>query len=83
MSDKVWRRNEIESPCIKICAIHPTERICTGCFRTIDEIGAWSALSPEERTRIMAELPGRAPLVARRRGGSAARPRQAASGRTA
>ena len=70
---RVWKRNEIDSPCIQICVIHPKERICTGCFRTIDEIGAWSKFSDEERQEIMAELPNRAPQLKKRRGGRAAR----------
>ncbi|NQY60626.1 DUF1289 domain-containing protein [Cognatishimia sp.] len=75
MSEKsrVWKRNEIDSPCIQICVIHPTERICTGCYRSIDEIGAWSKFSDDERAEIMAELPDRAPRLKKRRGGRAAR----------
>lgn len=70
---RVWKRNEIDSPCIQICVIHPTERICTGCYRSIDEIGAWSKFSDDERAEIMAELPDRAPRLKKRRGGRAAR----------
>ena len=70
---RVWKRNEIDSPCIQICVIHPTERICTGCYRSIDEIGAWAKFSDDERAEIMAELPDRAPRLKKRRGGRAAR----------
>ena len=73
MSDKVWKRAEIESPCVKICVIHPEARLCTGCLRSIDEIGVWSRMSPEERRSIMAELPARAGQLTKRRGGRAAR----------
>ncbi|MCE8506823.1 DUF1289 domain-containing protein [Ruegeria pomeroyi] len=73
MTDTVWKRNEIDSPCIRICVVHPTERICTGCFRTIDEISRWSRMESDERARIMAELPARAPNLSKRRGGRAAR----------
>ena len=73
MTDQIWTRDEIESPCIKICVIHPQARICTGCLRSIDEIGAWSQISADDRTRIMAELPDRRALIATRRGGRAAR----------
>ncbi len=73
MTDDIWQRAEIASPCIKLCVIHPEERLCTGCFRTIDEITVWSRLSPAERDRIMADLPGRAPRLQKRRGGRAAR----------
>lgn len=73
MSDGIWQRDEIESPCVNICVVHPTERICTGCYRSIDEIGRWSRMSADERRRIMAELPARAPRLTKRRGGRAAR----------
>ena len=73
MTDPVWKRNEVQSPCIQICVVHPAERICTGCYRTIDEITRWSKMSPEDRSAIMAELPSRAPRLAKRRGGRAAR----------
>lgn len=72
-SDLIWKRDEIESPCVKVCVVHPETRLCTGCLRSIDEIGAWSGMSPEQRRDIMAELPSRAPLLAKRRGGRAAR----------
>ncbi|MEC7259752.1 MAG: DUF1289 domain-containing protein [Pseudomonadota bacterium] len=73
MSDNVWKRDEVESPCVKICVVHPVERICTGCLRSIDEIARWSRMSAEERRAVMAELPARAPRLAKRRGGRAAR----------
>ncbi len=71
--DKVWSRNEVESPCIRICVVHPEARICTGCLRTIDEISGWSRLSDGERAKINAELPDRVGQLRKRRGGRAAR----------
>lgn len=73
MNDTVWQRDEIESPCIKICVIHPKTRLCTGCLRSIDEIGAWSRLTPDARRAVMDELPARADQFKVRRGGRAAR----------
>jgi len=73
VNDDVWKRNEVQSPCIKVCVVHPVERICTGCLRSIEEISAWSRMSNDERIAIMAELPGRAPALKKRRGGRAAR----------
>ncbi|MEM8980233.1 MAG: DUF1289 domain-containing protein [Pseudomonadota bacterium] len=75
MSD-VWSRDEIESPCVKVCVIHPAARICTGCLRSIEEIGAWSSMSQEARREIMAALPERQSLLSKRRGGRAARIKQ-------
>lgn len=72
-TDDIWKRAEVESPCIKICVIHAESRLCTGCLRSIDEIGAWSRMTPEARREIMAELPSRAGQITKRRGGRAAR----------
>ncbi|GGO57922.1 hypothetical protein SAMN05444398_10748 [Roseovarius pacificus] len=71
--NKVWTRDEVESPCVRICVVHPEARICTGCYRTVDEIARWSKMDADERQEIMAALPDRAPLLAKRRGGRAAR----------
>ncbi|MGC1429299.1 MAG: DUF1289 domain-containing protein [Albidovulum sp.] len=73
MIDDVWKRNEVDSPCIQLCTVHPAERICVGCYRSIDEITNWSKMTPETRRAIMEELPSRAPRLRQRRGGRAAR----------
>ncbi len=73
MSDEVWKRAEIASPCVKVCVIQPDSGLCTGCLRTRDEIAGWSGLSDAERTRIMSELPERRPHLTGRRGGRAGR----------
>lgn len=73
MTDDVWKRAEIESPCIKICVIHPETRLCTGCARSIDEIGGWSRMTHDERHAIMEDLPNRSPAPKGRRGGRSAR----------
>jgi predicted Fe-S protein YdhL (DUF1289 family) len=73
MTDDIWARDEIESPCIKICVIHPTSRLCTGCLRTIDEIGAWSQMTPDARRAVLNDLENRTGQVTKRRGGRAAR----------
>ncbi|MFD1694727.1 DUF1289 domain-containing protein [Roseibium aestuarii] len=49
----------METPCTKICQIHPVTRLCLGCLRSLDEIAGWSSYTPEVRARIMAELPAR------------------------
>ena len=69
MNDEVWRRDEIESPCIKICMIHPDAQICVGCYRSASEIASWTRMPEPERKKVMEELPSRAHLTKRRRGG--------------
>ena len=74
--DEVWKRAEIESPCTKVCLIHPQSGLCMGCYRSTDEIAQWSRMTSEQRRGIMDGLPARAPLVkAERRGGRAGRVR--------
>lgn len=74
MSDSpLWERDEVQSPCVKICVVHRETRLCTGCYRSMDEIAQWSRMTAQERREIMDALPGRAPLLSKRRGGRAAR----------
>ena len=75
MSEDIWKRNEVDSPCVNICIMHPQANICTGCFRTIDEISSWSNMSESERKRIIKELPNRSSKLRVRRGGRARRSR--------
>jgi len=49
----------IQTPCTQVCTIDPASRLCVGCGRTLDEIAQWSALTADERARLMAELPRR------------------------
>lgn len=46
----------IESPCVNVCTLDPQGRLCLGCYRTIEEIGAWAAMSDRERSAVMARL---------------------------
>ena len=73
MSEDIWKRNEVDSPCVNICIVHPHANICTGCFRTIDEISSWSNMSETERKGIIKELPNRSSKLRVRRGGRAKR----------
>jgi uncharacterized protein len=49
----------IESPCTRVCVVHPARRLCIGCGRSLDEIARWIDLGDAERARIMAQLPAR------------------------
>jgi hypothetical protein len=49
----------IISPCEKICSVDPLSNQCLGCGRNLTEIERWARYSDAERTRVMAELPGR------------------------
>ncbi|MFK8252043.1 DUF1289 domain-containing protein [Ancylobacter terrae] len=44
------------TPCIRVCTLDASGRLCLGCGRTIEEIGAWRALDEPTRQSIMARL---------------------------
>ncbi len=47
----------IESPCNKVCVVHPVQKLCIGCGRSLDEIAHWIDFDDAERRRIMTLLP--------------------------
>ena len=53
------RRSAVLSPCIKVCAVDAASGLCSGCGRTLAEIGAWAGLSDDQRRAVMASLPSR------------------------
>lgn len=50
---------EVASPCINICRMNPATGLCEGCFRTLDEIAAWSGLDAKAKRAVLAQLPAR------------------------
>jgi len=63
MMDEVWKREEVESPCVKLCIIHTESGLCMGCYRSGLEISKWSIMTATERQLIMQELHNRAVKV--------------------
>lgn len=50
----------VPSPCISVCRMTEDRSRCEGCFRTIDEIRAWSGADGVQRRAIWVQLLGRA-----------------------
>jgi predicted Fe-S protein YdhL (DUF1289 family) len=42
----------VKSPCISICALD-TEGVCSGCFRSGDEIRSWGAYTNAQRLTVL------------------------------
>lgn len=42
----------IESPCISICVVDENN-VCSGCYRSLNEIAQWSASSDAEKQVIL------------------------------
>ena len=51
--------DEVASPCINVCKMNPDTALCEGCWRTLDEIAAWSGMSAEDKRAVMARLAAR------------------------
>ncbi|MES2632150.1 MAG: DUF1289 domain-containing protein [Pseudomonadota bacterium] len=52
---------EVPSPCVSVCRMDPVTQWCEGCFRTLDEIAAWSVLPQDERRRVWQTIAQRLP----------------------
>ena len=53
------RTDNVASPCISVCVMDAAGALCTGCFRTLDEIAAWSVLDADAKRSVLAALPER------------------------
>ncbi|MEI6559406.1 MAG: DUF1289 domain-containing protein [Rhodospirillaceae bacterium] len=49
------------SPCVNRCRVDPASGTCSGCRRTVAEIGNWTRMSKERRLRVLARLSGSQP----------------------
>jgi hypothetical protein len=46
----------VPSPCISVCVMDAAGVLCLGCFRTLDEIAAWSLLDAAAKRRVLDAL---------------------------
>lgn len=51
----------VPSPCVGVCRMSPSTGLCEGCWRTLDEIAAWSRADDAQRLRIWAAIEARQP----------------------
>ena len=47
-----FKKQRVPNPCVNLCSLNG-DNICIGCYRTIDEVGAWGRLNDEERLRVV------------------------------
>jgi uncharacterized protein len=52
----------VASPCVSVCVLDADGAFCLGCFRTLDEIAAWSLLDADAKRGVLAALPERRAL---------------------
>lgn len=51
---------EVPSPCVSVCRMDPAGEYCEGCFRSLDEIAAWSGLAAAAKREIWRRIARRA-----------------------
>ena len=51
------------SPCVNLCKMDPASGLCAGCYRTLDEIAAWSGLDDRRRNAILGAIINRRALA--------------------
>lgn len=44
----------VASPCINLCRLNADGHFCRGCYRSLDEIAAWSSVANDEKRAIVA-----------------------------
>jgi predicted Fe-S protein YdhL (DUF1289 family) len=49
----------IATPCVQVCIVDGQSGLCLGCYRTLNEIAAWTTFTDAERAALAAELPRR------------------------
>jgi predicted Fe-S protein YdhL (DUF1289 family) len=42
----------VPSPCVNVCRMDAASGLCAGCWRTIDEIAAWSTLDDDGKRQV-------------------------------
>ena len=51
------------SPCVSVCRMSPDRSHCEGCFRTLDDIRAWSQAGNSDLRRFFVEALCRAGIA--------------------
>jgi predicted Fe-S protein YdhL (DUF1289 family) len=49
----------VPSPCVSICELNEADGACRGCYRTLQEIAAWSAMSDTDKLVVWAQIEAR------------------------
>jgi uncharacterized protein len=43
---------DVPSPCLSVCRVDSATEYCEGCFRTLDEIAAWSRMGDDDKRKV-------------------------------
>ena len=46
----------VPSPCLSVCVMDPQSQVCAGCWRSLEEIGAWSRMPDEAKRQVWSSI---------------------------
>lgn len=49
-------KDMIQSPCIQLCKLDKSGKVCISCWRTIDEIIQWGDFSEDQKRKVWSFL---------------------------
>lgn len=52
----LMQASNVPSPCISVCRMDAAAQWCTGCWRSLEEIAAWSRLDDAAKRHIWADI---------------------------
>lgn len=44
--------DDVPSPCVSVCRMDGSTGLCEGCFRSLDEIAAWSRMADADKRAV-------------------------------
>ena len=44
---------KLPSPCISVCQMDPSDRVCVGCYRTRGEIASWRDMDEADQRKLL------------------------------
>jgi hypothetical protein len=62
---EILKPGDVPSPCINFCRLDRDGVLCLGCFRSLDEIINWSALTPAQKRAVLDALPARQATISK------------------
>lgn len=58
-------KENVPSPCVSVCRMNAATGLCLGCWRSIDEIRAWSTSDDDTRRQMWTRIEQRAQALAK------------------
>lgn len=52
-------QEEVQSPCVSVCAMDDVTGLCMGCYRTAEEIENWWDLDNEAKQAVVTQAAAR------------------------